>query len=97
MTRVPGTAGSVSRLKVKVVPGASQDGIAGWLGDELKVRVSAPPEKGRANKAVARLLARALGITEGEVTLASGGRSPRKVFAVHGLSENDINRILARE
>ncbi len=48
-------------LKVKVVPGASRTQLSGWLGDMLKVRVSAPPEKGKANAAVEALLARDVG------------------------------------
>ncbi len=42
----------MGRLSLKVVPGSSRDEIVGWLGDSLKVKVKAPPEKGRANEAV---------------------------------------------
>ena len=41
-------------IRIKVVPGASGNGIAGVLGDRLKVRVSAPAEGGRANKVCLR-------------------------------------------
>lgn len=47
----------MARLTVKVVPGSSRDQIVGWLGDALKVKVTAPPEKGRANAAVVAILA----------------------------------------
>lgn len=40
----------MGRLSLKLVPGSSRDEVVGWLGDSLKVKVKAPPEKGRANK-----------------------------------------------
>ena len=66
------------RIRVKVVPGASRDEIVGWVGDRLKLRVAAPPEKGKANAAVAGLLAGALGVPRAGVRIAAGGTSPLK-------------------
>jgi len=71
-----------SRISVKVVPGASADEIVGWIGDVLKVRVSAPPERGRANAAVCALLAKALRVTDSQVTVVAGGASPRKIVEI---------------
>ncbi len=65
-------------LRLKVVPGASRDAIAGVLGDRLKVRVSAPPEGGRANEAIVRLLAAALGVTASSVAIVQGHAAPLK-------------------
>ena len=79
-----------SRLRVKVVPGASSSGIAGWLGDALKVRVSAPPEKGRANAAVEALLCKALDLPDGAVRIVSGKGSQQKVVEISGLSRSEI-------
>jgi len=42
----------MGRLNLKVVPGSSRDEIVGWLGDSLKLKVTAPPEEGRANEVV---------------------------------------------
>jgi uncharacterized protein (TIGR00251 family) len=80
------------RLAVKVVAGAKRDRIAGWLGDALKVTVAAPPERGRANRAVADLLGGTLGVA---VRLVDGERSPRKVFDVASLDEQQVRQRLA--
>ncbi len=74
-------AGGVE-LRVKVVPGASQDRIVGALGDRLKIRVAAPPEDGRANAAVLRLLAERLG--RREVRLTAGHGSCDKTLFIPG-------------
>jgi len=83
-------------LPVKVVPGSSREGIAGWLGDVLKVRVTAPPEQGKANAAVERLLADALGLGKGAVTIVAGHGSPRKIVQIAGLSRDEVDRRLQR-
>jgi len=72
-------------LEVKVVPGARRDALAGWLGDALKLRVSAPPEKGRANEAVVQLVADVLGVSPRCVAIVSGHSSPRKRLVIEGL------------
>ena len=69
-------------IRVKAVPGASRSRIAGVLGDRLKVQVAAPPEDGKANKAVAEVLARWLGLAKSEVELVSGASQPAKVFRI---------------
>ncbi len=73
-------------IHVKVVPGASRDTIAGPLGDTLKLRVSAPPEKGKANKAVCKLLADALGIHTRDVEVVSGHTASRKTIRATGIT-----------
>ncbi len=74
-------------LKVRAAPGASRDKIAGLHGDALKVTVSAPPEKGKANDAIVVVLAKALGVAKTTVTLASGPTSRDKWFRFEGLTE----------
>lgn len=85
------------RLAVKVVPGSSQTRIAGWLGEALRLRVTAPAEGGRANRAVEETLARALGLPRGTVRIAAGRQSPRKVVEIVGLSETEVRRRLEKD
>ena len=87
---VPGGA----MIAVKVVPGASRDRVVGALGDALKVATSAPPERGKANAAVAAILAEALGLPRRAVELAAGASSPRKEFFARGLRAEDARRRL---
>ncbi len=89
---IPGGAA----ISVKAVPGSSRDKIAGVLGDRLKVNVSAAPEKGKANQAVARLLADALGIPPRDVVLRAGETRPQKEFIIANLSAAEVRARLAR-
>jgi hypothetical protein len=73
-------------LRVKAVPGASRDRIAGVLGDRLKVRVAAPPEAGRANEAIRRIFAKALGVRVACVTVESGETSAAKTLRLAGMT-----------
>lgn len=82
------------RLPIKVVPGASRNGIAGWLGETLRVRVTAPAEGGRANAAVEATLARALGLRKGAAKIVAGARSPWKTVEIAGLAEAEVHRRL---
>ena len=83
----------MARITVKVVPRASRDGVAGRYGDGVKVRVSAPPEGGRANQAVVTVLAAALGVRAERVSIVKGHTQARKVVEVAGM---DVSEVLAR-
>lgn len=85
------------KLRLKVVPGASREGVDGWLGDALKVRVRAAPEKGRANAAVEKLLAAALGLRPAQVRVVSGFTIPNKVVEIDDLDEGELTRRLGVE
>ena len=83
------------KLPIKVVAGSSRTGIAGWLGDTLRIRVSAPAERGKANAAVEALLSEVLDLPGGSARIVSGSASPRKVVEIIGLSEAEIRRRLS--
>ncbi|WP_218932071.1 DUF167 domain-containing protein [Adhaeretor mobilis] len=84
------------RLSVKVVPSSSKNCVAEWLGDVLKLRVTAPPERGKANLAVEATLALALDLPTGAVRVIRGKTSPRKVVQIDDLSESEVFRRLGR-
>ena len=84
-----------AQVRVRVSPGARQDAIVGWRGDVLRVRVKAPPERGRANDAVCRLIARALGLRANAVSVAHGAASRDKALVVEGMDDVDVRRRLS--
>jgi len=79
------TAQPACVLHIKAVPGARRDEIAGPLGDRLKVRVSAAPEDGKANKAICGLIAETLGLRAAAVTLIRGQTNPEKTLRIVGI------------
>lgn len=78
------------RIAVHITPRANVDQVAGWTGDALRVRVTAPPIDGRANAALVRLLAGALGIAPSRVRVVAGEASRRKLVEVEGLSLAEV-------
>jgi uncharacterized protein (TIGR00251 family) len=81
---------------VKVVPGASRDRIVGVLGGAVKITTAAAAEKGKANDAVARTLAKALGLRRRDIELIAGQTSPRKTFRVAGMTAQEVLEALRR-
>jgi uncharacterized protein len=75
-------------ITVRVSPKASRDAIVGVMetpdGHALKIAVTAPPDKGKANAAVAALLAKSCGVAKSSVTVVAGETDRRKVLRVSG-------------
>jgi uncharacterized protein (TIGR00251 family) len=78
-------------ISVWVVPGSSRSAIDGRHGNRLKIRVTSPPEGGKANDEVARLLSDVLGAS---VTIRSGMRGRSKVFQVSKADFDTVRRKL---
>jgi uncharacterized protein (TIGR00251 family) len=85
----------VARLRVRVAPGAARSAVVGRHGDAWKVRVAAAPERGRANEALADLLARELGLARPDVRLVAGAAGRDKVVECSGITNEEAERRLA--
>jgi uncharacterized protein len=81
-------------VHVHVQPGAGKTAVVGRHGDALKLRVAAPPEGGRANDAVAKLLASTFGVAPSAVTLVSGPSSRIKRFQLEDVELAEFRRLL---
>lgn len=75
------------RLTVHVTPKSSQNAVTGWRGAELAVRVTAAPEGGKANAAVERTVAEALGVAKSAVRVVRGGTARTKTLEIDGVEE----------
>lgn len=70
----------------KIVPGSSRTTIAGVLDDMVKIRVVAPPEKGKANQCLVAYLAGQLGVKKSQIDIVAGQTNPIKQVRVEGIS-----------
>ncbi len=98
--RGPANIGSetvpTTRLIVRVQPRASVNAISRFAEDGvLRVRVTEPPVDGRANRAVERLLAKALDVPRSRVTVVRGATARTKTVEIEGLAEQQVRERLA--
>ena len=80
----------MAHLKVRVSPGSRKEEIVGWMDGTLRVRVKAPPERGKANEAVLRLIASKLGLPASHLTLKRGGGSRDKLVYIEGMTDAQV-------
>jgi hypothetical protein len=91
-----GVAAVAARITVRLTPRGGRDAIDGWDGDTLRVRVAAAPVDGKANDALLRLLAKALGVAPSQLTLVSGAQGRVKTITIDGLTADEVRRALER-
>lgn len=85
---MPHTQGVI--LPVRAKPGAKTNELIDEHDGALRVAVTAPPEDGKANQAIARLIVETLGLTRAQVTLLGGAASRSKRFLITGISAIDL-------
>jgi uncharacterized protein len=85
-----------ARIEIRVSPGASSTRLAGRYGAGWKIRVAAPPERGRANAALVDYLADVLGVEPERVRVLAGAGGRSKLVEVEGLTAEAVDVALAR-
>ena len=93
ITITPHAEGSL--LAVRAQPNARKNAVLGEHAGALKVAVTAPPEDGRANDAVAEVLRDWLGLKRSQVGLAAGPTSRNKQFLIRGLTPDELAVLIA--
>jgi uncharacterized protein (TIGR00251 family) len=84
-----------STLKIKVLPRSSVNGIMGFEGDVLRVKVTAAPVDGSANQNLIQLLSKSLKVGKDSIRIMSGQKSRLKVVCIYGLKKDEVSRRLA--
>ena len=78
----------------KIVPGSSKTAVVGILDDMIKVKVAAPPEKGKANQCLIAFLAKKLGVKKNAIYIVTGQTKPVKHVQINGISAEALRRQL---
>lgn len=81
-------------VSVAVHPNAGRNEVLGFEEGVLRVRIAAPPVKGRANRELIDFLSKRLGVSKGSVTIVKGLTSRKKVIAIEGLRQDEIAKRL---
>ncbi|MGM0440065.1 MAG: DUF167 domain-containing protein [Chlamydiota bacterium] len=81
-------------IDIKVVPKSSKTTLVGVQDGKLKIKVAAPPDKGKANKALTEYLAKKIGLPKAEVVLLSGQASRHKRVLIKGKSCKEVQKFL---
>lgn len=82
-------------VRILVVPSSSRNEIVGLHGDRIRIRVTAPPEHGKANTAVCALLCSTTGARSGTVTQGVSNR--HKTVLLSGVSQDMVRQRLGLE
>ncbi len=81
-------------VSVKVQPNASKDRLVGEQAEQLKIAVTVAPEKGKANKAVIKILSKWLGVKNADIQIISGETSRNKKVFVENINKEDVYKLI---
>jgi len=81
-------------IRLYIRPDAAETRVEGIYQDRIKIRISAPPEKGRANKELIKFIAGILSIPKSRISIASGKTSNYKEIQINSNHNNNYDIIL---
>lgn len=90
-------SGNTIIVKVKVVPGSSRTAAAGILDGMLKIKIAAPPEKGKANAALIEFISGKLDVKKTAIKITSGLTSSIKELVIEGVTAGQIEKLSAKK
>ena len=87
-------SGSEARISLRVYPSAARNEVVDFTDGVWRVRVAAPPVKGKANRELLAFLGKVLGVGKNSLTILKGHTSRSKVIAIDGLSREEVRQRL---
>ncbi|RLB12395.1 MAG: YggU family protein [Deltaproteobacteria bacterium] len=85
-----------AKIRVKVIPGASKNQIVGLEDGLVRIKIAAPPVKGKANKTLRDYLAKRLRVKKGDIEITSGEHSRVKTVSITGMDEEEVIQVMLR-
>ena len=86
---------SEAKISLRVYPNATRNELVGFVDGVWRVRISAPPIKGKANRELIAFLSQLLGVSQGTLTILKGHTTRNKVVAIEGLSQEEVTKRLS--
>jgi hypothetical protein len=81
-------------IEVQVQPKSSHDEIVGFQDGRIKVKVTAPPEGGKANERLREIIARAFGVSKSSIKIIRGETSRLKILKILGVSQDKLDSFM---
>ncbi|MDD5700862.1 MAG: DUF167 domain-containing protein [Dehalococcoidales bacterium] len=78
------------RISVKVLPNAGKNEILGPVNGVWRIKIAAPPDKGKANKELIKFLSEILGVRKNNLDILKGHSSHNKILAFEGISPEEV-------
>lgn len=93
---MPASERSSITIEIQVQPKSSHDEISGFQNGRVKVKVTAPPEGGKANEKVREIIGKAFGVAKSKVEIVRGGTSRLKRVRVRGVGQDKYDSFMKR-
>ena len=87
---ITGSGETQIKIAVQIYPGASKNEVTGLINDVLRIRIAAPPVKGKANKELIDYLSHLLGVSKDKLDILKGHTSRNKLISIDGLSKVSV-------
>ena len=93
---MPASEESSITIEIQVHPKSSRDEIGGFQNGRLKVRVTVPPEDGKANEKVREIIGKAFGVAKSKVEIVRGETSRLKTIRISGVNQGEYDLFVKR-